>query len=170
MWHDCFSVFSSSGWMWSVPAALPFLSLLTARATSVSIIASIFTSSVSICPLMQYIWLWTISTAAKCSYHLFICCSCVAACLPSLSLIRGRFTCSPDSSLTVWYSGFASPSVSYCVFRNSGRGAAGSRGSIDPPLFEVPGPPMQFDPPLLTQSKRAKDCENAVHCHKVKVY
>jgi len=29
---------------------------------------------------------------------------------------------------------------------HSGRGAAGSRGSIDPPLFEVPGPPMQFDP------------------------
>jgi len=52
----------------------------------------------------------------------------------------------------------------------SGRGAAGSRGSIDPPLFEVPGPPMQFDPPLLTQSKRAQDCENAVHRHKVKVY
>ena len=39
-----------------------------------------------------------------------------------------------------------------------------------PPLFEVPGPPMQFDPPLLTQSKRAQDCENAVHRHKVKVY
>ena len=28
----------------------------------------------------------------------------------------------------------------------SGRGAAGSRGSIDPPLFEMPGPAMQFDP------------------------
>jgi len=55
------------------------------------------------------------STAAKCSCHLFICCSCVAACLPSLSLIDGRFTCSPASSLTVWYSVFlrlpASPIV-----------------------------------------------------------
>ena len=56
------------------------------------------------------------------------------------------------------------------IIRSSGRGAAGSRGSIDPPLFEVPGPPMQFDPPLLTQSKRAQYCENAVHRHKVKVY
>ena len=52
----------------------------------------------------------------------------------------------------------------------SGRGAAGSGGTIDPPLFEVPGPPMQFDPPLLTKSKRAQDCENAVHRNKVKVY
>ena len=57
-----------------------------------------------------------------------------------------------------------------CTAVCSGRGAAGSRGSIDPPLFEVPGPPMQFDPPLLTQNKRAQDSENAVHRHKVKVY
>ena len=33
----------------------------------------------------------------------------------------------------------------FYLFTVSGRGAAGSRGSIDPPLFEVPGPPMQFE-------------------------
>jgi len=38
--------FSSSGWIRSVPAAFPFFSLLTACATSVSVIASMFTSSV----------------------------------------------------------------------------------------------------------------------------
>jgi len=93
---------------YSVPAALPFLSLLTARATSVSVIASVFTSSVGILcvvfELMQYIWLYgQFSTAAKCSCHLFICCSYVVACLPSMSFIGGRFTCSP--AIAPWLPG-----------------------------------------------------------------
>ena len=33
-----------------------------------------------------------------------------------------------------------------------GRGATGSRGSIDPPLFQVQGPPMVLDPALLSGS------------------
>jgi len=33
----------------------------------------------------------------------------------------------------------------------SGRGATGSRGSVDPPLFQVRGPHMDVDPPLLVR-------------------
>jgi len=120
VWYDCFS---SSGWMWSVPAALSFVSLLTARASSVSVIASVFTSSVGMSCVSFLNSCSTsgsgqFSTAAECSCQLFICCSCVAACLPSISFIGGRFTCSPASSLTIWYSVFASLSVFYFVFRN----------------------------------------------------
>jgi len=90
---------------------------------SVSVTASIFTSSVGMSSVSFSNSRSTsgsgqFSTAAKCSCHLFICYSCVAACLPSLSLMGGRFTCSPVSSLTSWYSVFASPSVFYFVFGN----------------------------------------------------
>ena len=39
------------------------------------------------------------------------------------------------------------PARTFSVIR--GRGATGSRGSVDPPLFEVRGPHMDVDPPLL---------------------
>ena len=69
----------------------------------------------SVCPVCRF-WTHAVHLAldnsvrlqSTCSWHLFICCSCVVACLPSLSLTGGRFTCSPASSLTVWYSDFAS--------------------------------------------------------------
>jgi len=35
---------------------------------------------------------------------------------------------------------------------HSGCGATGSKGSIDPPLFQVRGPPMVLDPALLSGS------------------
>jgi len=39
-----------------------------------------------------------------------------------------------------------------------GRGATGSRGSVDPPLFQVRGPHMDVDPPLVV---RISCCMNA---------
>jgi len=74
---------------------------------SVSVTACIFTSSVGMSSVSFSNSCSTsgsgqFSTAAKCSCHLFICYSCVAACLPSLSLIGGRFTYSPASSLTAF--------------------------------------------------------------------
>jgi len=38
------------------------------------------------------------------------------------------------------------------ILPSRGRGATGSRGSIDPPLFQVRGPPMVLDPALLSGS------------------
>ena len=39
-----------------------------------------------------------------------------------------------------------------------GRGATGSRGSVDPPLFQVQGPHMDVDPTLFV---RISWCMNA---------
>ena len=44
------------------------------------------------------------------------------------------------------------------------------RGVDWPPTFWSAGSSNAVWPPLLTKSKRAQDCENAVHRHKVKVY
>jgi len=67
VWYDCFS---SSGWMWSVPAVLPFLSLLTARA--ILLFQLLLPHSLKrryvlcvVFEFVQYIWLWTIQQGLR---------------------------------------------------------------------------------------------------------